>query len=186
MENRTATMILSEDVPPLAFRDFKKYLFVSAKAYLKVNLSDFETSMQSKAVNTLLKQYLADKQLNIMFVIALPVEDSTNWSLSFITDLKALHPGNAMMCFKQLDFGIEDRKKGFLRYFRKKIHMINLGQINSEFNPLQVARTYIGEPLFLLIESKRIHANDFRLQNEHGSSQRRSSAESPFSPDGLY
>jgi hypothetical protein len=154
MENRTMTMILSEDVPPLAFRDFKKYLFVSSKAYLKATVSDFENSVQSKAVNTLLKQYLADKQLSIMFVIALPSEDPNELSLSFITDLKSLHPGHAMMCFKQVDFGIEDRKKGFLRYFRKKIHVINLGQITNEFNPLQVARSYIGKSLKKILIEK--------------------------------
>lgn len=145
MENRTATMILSEDVPPLAFMDFKKYLFISAKAYLKSTISDFELSMNSKAVNTLLKQYLADKQLNIMFVIGIPNEETSGLSLSFITDLKSLHPGHAMMCFKQVDFGIQDRRRGYLRYFRKKIHVINLGQITEEFNPLQVARSYFGK-----------------------------------------
>lgn len=168
MENRTATMILSEDVPPLAFRDFKKYLFVSAKAYLKTNLSDFEISVQSKAVNTLLKQYLADKQLNIMFVIAVAAnEEVSNMNLSFITDLKSLHAGHAMMCFKQIDFGIEDRKKGFLRYFRKKIHMINLGVIGSEFNPLQVARTYIGKNqlTFFIFNSIKFSNRNFSYQN---------------------
>ena len=152
IENRTATMILSEDVPPLALQDFKKYLFISSKAYLKVDKTVFENSTQSKAINTLLKQYLADKQLSIMFII-----DSTNrhdnqeHRLNFVTDLKTLHEGNSMMCFKQVDFGIEDRKKGFLRYFRKKIHMINLGKITKEFNPLQIARSYIGKIYFFAI-----------------------------------
>lgn len=168
-------MILSEDVPPLAFRDFKKYLFVSAKAYLKASMSDFETSIQSKAINTLLKQYLADKQLMIMFVVAVATDEPPKLALSFITDLKTLHPGHAMMCFKQVDFDIEERKKGFLRYFRKKIHVINLGKISTDFNPLQVARTYIGKPASN--RSQRLHADFLRLQNQLGRRQNRGADE---------
>ena len=159
--NKTATMILSEDVPPLALEDFKKYLFASARAFLNTNKSEFEESTHSKSINTLLKQYLADKQLSIMFVVSSASEENPDRKyLNFITDLKGLQEGNCLMCFKQMDFGIEDKKKNFLRYFRKKLHMIDLGKIDKDFNPLQVARSYIGK---YLIESKCIYACYFRF-----------------------
>ena len=151
MDSKTATMILSEDVPPMALDDFKKYLFICSKAYMKVTKQEFENSTHSKAINTLLKQYLADKQLHIMFIVSSLVEEGqTEKLVHFITDLKSLHEGDCLMCFKQMDFMIDDRKRGFLRYFKKKIHMINLGKINKEFNPLQIARSYIGKFCFLL------------------------------------
>lgn len=155
--NKTATMILSEDVPPLALEDFKKYLFVSARAYLGASKSEFEDSTHSKSINTLLKQYLADRQLNILFVVSTHLKENPNKKfLSFITDLKGLHEGKCLMCFKQIDFGIEERKRGFLRYFRKRLQMINLGTIDNDFNPLQIARSYIGNSN-LLVNFKSMH-----------------------------
>ena len=145
MEKKTATMILSEDVPPLALEDFKKYLCASARAYLKAPKTIFMNSTQSKAINTLLKQYLADKQLNILMMVLTAQKEGVESQIHFIMDLKSIQEGKAVMCFKHLDFGLDHRKRGFLRYFRKKLHILNLGVVGLDFNPLQIARSYIGK-----------------------------------------
>ena len=127
--------------------NFKTYMQSSASIFLDFSKEIFESSTQDFDTINLLKDFLTDQKMNLLYFI---VENDSE-EIKILNKLTDIKSGSGVLYFKKKELNFE-QVTNFKKLFRKSFHLLNIQEITPDFNPASLARNCLKNALHPMLK----------------------------------